>query len=114
METNFIREFAESDLPFFDGSMLIWAGIFILISIFLSIVTWRSQKGFGPRALIYWGVNLVAFCLGVYFFTKTFPRLGAGWVLGILLLIIFAISGATVATTGKSEDKKDGKEGDKR
>lgn len=106
----FSKTLAESNLPFFDGTMLIWAGAFIVLSTIFSIMTWRAQNGFTRRSLMYWLINAGLFCVGIYFFTKTFPRLPGGWVLAGLFIMLFAISGMTVATKSKKEgggDKKD-------
>ncbi|MDO8601818.1 MAG: hypothetical protein Q7R62_01640 [bacterium] len=109
MELDFNRVIVENAVPFFDGSQLIWAGAFIALSIIFSIMTWRSQSGFSRRSLMYWLVNAIMFCIGIFFFTKAFPRLPAGWVLAGLFIILFAISGMTVATKSKSgSDKKEG------
>jgi hypothetical protein len=109
----FSKTIAESNLPFFDGTMLIWAGAFIVLSTIFSIMTWRSQAGFTQRSLMYWLVNAGLFCVGIYFFTKTFPRLPGGWVLAGLFIMLFAISGMTVATKSKgggSDKKEEGKD----
>jgi|GEM_PF-2479979 len=106
-ELNFAKTLTETNVPFFDGTMMIWAGVFVALSIFFSIMTWRSRRGFTGRSLMYWGVNAVTFCLGIYFFTRAFPRIGGGWVIAILFILIFAISGTTVATKAKSGDKKE-------
>ncbi len=108
----FSKKLTENTVPFFNGTMLIWAGAFILLSTIFSIMTWRAQKGFTSRSLMYWLINASLFCLGIYFFTKTFPRLPAGWVLAGLFVLLFAISGMTVATKAKS-GSTDKKEGDK-
>jgi hypothetical protein len=113
MPTNFNigNALAEQNLPFFDGSQLIWAGAFIILSIIFSIFTWRSQKGFNSRSFMYWIVNAIVFCFGIFFITKAFPRFSAGWVLAGLFIVLFAISGMTVASKSKSGDDK--KEADK-
>ena len=110
----FSKTLTENTLPFFNGNMLIWAGVFVAISIILSIMTWRAQAGFSTRSLMYWGVNAIAFCIGIFFFTKAFPRLPAGWVLAGLFVILFAISGMTVATKSKKEEGGDKKSENKK
>lgn len=97
----------KSNVPFFDGGMLVWSGVFVAVSIILSIMTWRAQTGLSSRSLIYWGANAIAFCIGIFFFTKAFPRLPAGWILAGLFILLFAISGATVVTKSKEKEKKE-------
>jgi hypothetical protein len=103
--------------PLFDGGKLIWAAVFIVFSLFFSVMTWRAQKtlrleGQGGRALTYWVMNAILLCLGIYFITKAFPRLPSGLILIALFVLLFAVAGTTVVTKSKKDKEGDG--GDKK
>ncbi len=117
MELDFSRVIAESSAPFFDGSKLIWAAVFIVLSIFFSIMTVRVQHGLvmagqRTRAILYWAINAVLLIIGLIFITKAFPRLSPWVIVAVLFVLLLVGSGATVAT--KSKDKDKGAEGAKK
>ena len=95
--------------PLFVLSNLLWGVGAIVLSIIISIATWRVLKQlFGGdqklRAGILWLINLGIFMTGIWLITKAFPRVSPGIVIAVLVFSVLIISVGGAVSTQKAKE----------